>query len=138
MLFHIVQNTQNGMLASDSPKQLEWHASLTQFKTARIACQLHIVQNTQNGMLASDSSNIFTQRKPIDKNRIIQIHMGIAKKVISTKFLNIIIRTNHGQTECVMQYGGLRSSVTCVVTSCSNDSFASSTHRTNQSLDKGL
>ena len=36
-----------------------------------------------------------------------------------------------------MQYGGLRSSVTCVATSC-NDSFASPTHRTNQSLDKGL
>jgi len=31
-----------------------------------------------------------------------------------------------------MQYGGLRSSVTCVTTSCSNDSFASPTHRTNQ------
>jgi hypothetical protein len=59
-------------------------------------------------------------------------------KVISTKFLNIIIRTNHGQTEIVMQYGGLRSSVTCVITSCNNDSFASLTHRTNKSLDKGL
>ena len=32
----------------------------------------------------------------------------------------------------------MRSSVTCVTTSCSNDSFASPTHRTNQSLDKGL
>jgi hypothetical protein len=64
--------------------------------------------------------------------------MGITNKAISTKFLNIIIRTNHGQTEIVMQYGGLRSSVTCVTTSCSNDSFASPTHRTNQSLDKGL
>ena len=63
--------------------------------------------------------------------------MGIANKSISTKFLNIIIRTNYGQTEMVMQYGGLRSSVTCVTTSCSNDSFASPTHRTNQSLDKG-
>jgi hypothetical protein len=50
---------------------------------------------------------------------------------ISTKFLNIIIRTNHGQTEIVMQYGGLRSSITCVTTSCSNDSFASNmqTHK---------
>ena len=57
---------------------------------------------------------------------------------MSTTFLNIIIRTNHGQTEIVMEYGGLRSSVTCVTTSCSNDSFASPTHRTNQSLDKGL
>jgi hypothetical protein len=37
-----------------------------------------------------------------------------------------------------MQYGGLRSSATCVTTSCSNDSFASPTHITNQSLDKGL
>ena len=64
--------------------------------------------------------------------------MGITNKAISTKFLNIIIRTNHGQTEIVMQYGGLRSSVTCVTTSISNDSFASPTHRTNQSLDKGL
>jgi hypothetical protein len=62
--------------------------------------------------------------------------MEIINKAISTKFLNIIIRTNHGQTEIVMQYGGLRSSVTCVTTSCSNDSFASPTHRTNQSLDK--
>ena len=52
-------------------------------------------------------------------------HMGITNKAISTKFLNIIITTNHGQTEIVMQYGGLRSSVTCVTTSCSNDSFAS-------------
>ena len=34
--------------------------------------------------------------------------MGIANKAISTKFLSIIIRTNHGQTEIVMQYGGLR------------------------------
>jgi hypothetical protein len=64
--------------------------------------------------------------------------MGIAHKAISAKFLNIIIRTNHGQTDIVMQYGGLRSSVTCVTTSCSNDSLASSMHRTNQSLDKGL
>jgi hypothetical protein len=29
--------------------------------------------------------------------------MGITNKAISTKFLNII-RTNHGQTEIVMQY----------------------------------
>jgi hypothetical protein len=50
--------------------------------------------------------------------------MGIANKAISKKFLNIIIRTNHGQTEIVMQYCGLRSSVTCVTTSSSNDSFA--------------
>ena len=64
--------------------------------------------------------------------------MDIANKAISTKFLIIIIRTNHGQTEIVMQYGGLRSSVTCVTTSCSNGSLASLTHRTNQSLDKGL
>ena len=64
--------------------------------------------------------------------------MGIANKAISTKFRNIIIRTNHGQIETVMQYGGLWSSETCVITSCSNDSFASPTHRTNQSLDKGL
>ena len=64
--------------------------------------------------------------------------MGIKNKAISTPFLNIIIRTNHGQTEIVMQYGGLRSSATCVTASCSNDSFASPTHRTNQSLDKGL
>ena len=64
--------------------------------------------------------------------------MGIANKAISTKFLNIIIRTNHGEIEIVMHYGGLRGSVTCVITSCSNDSFASPTHRTNQSLDKGL
>jgi hypothetical protein len=64
--------------------------------------------------------------------------MGITNNAISTKSLNIIIRTNHGQTEIVMQYGGLRSSVTCVTTSCSNDSFAFLTHRTNQSLDKGV
>jgi hypothetical protein len=63
--------------------------------------------------------------------------MSITNKVISTKFLNIIIRTSHEQTEIVIQYEGLRSSVTCVTTSCSNDSFASPTHRTNQSLDKG-
>jgi transposase len=47
--------------------------------------------------------------------------MCITNKAISTKFLNIIIRTNHGQTEIIMQYGGLRSSVTCVTISCSND-----------------
>jgi hypothetical protein len=64
--------------------------------------------------------------------------MGITNQAISATFLNIIIRANHGQTETVMQYGGLLISVTCVVTSCSNDSFASPTHRTNQSLDKGL
>jgi hypothetical protein len=64
--------------------------------------------------------------------------MGITNKAISATFLNIIIRTNHGQTEIVMQYGGLQSSVTCVTTSCNNDNFASLTHRTNQSLDKGL
>ena len=64
--------------------------------------------------------------------------MNITNKAISTKFLNIISRTNHVQTEIIMQYGGLRSSVTCVTTSCSNDSFASPTHRTNQSLDKGF
>ena len=46
--------------------------------------------------------------------------MGITNKAISTKFLNIIIRTKYGQTEIVMQYGGLWSSVTCVTTSCSN------------------
>jgi hypothetical protein len=54
--------------------------------------------------------------------------MGIVNKAISTKFLKIIIRTNHGQTEIVMQYGGLRSSVTCVTTSCSKDGFACATH----------
>jgi len=64
--------------------------------------------------------------------------MGITNKAISTKFLNIIMRTNHGQTEIVMQYGGLRSSETCVTTSWSNDSFASPTHRTKQPLDKDL
>ena len=64
--------------------------------------------------------------------------MGIANEAISTKFLNIIIRTNHAQTQIVMQYGGLRSSVTGVSTSCSNDNFASPTHRTSESLDEGL
>ena len=64
--------------------------------------------------------------------------MGITNKAISTKFLNIIIRTKHGQTEIDMQHGGLWSSITCVTTSCSIDSFAFPTHRTNQSLDKGL
>ena len=64
--------------------------------------------------------------------------MVIANKEISTTFLKIIIRTYHGQTEIVMQYGGLRSSVACVTTSCGNDSFASPTHRTNQWLDNGL
>ena len=64
--------------------------------------------------------------------------MGITTKAISTTFLNIIIRINHRQTEIIVQYGGLRCSVTCVTTSCSNDSFASPTLRTSQSLDKGL
>ena len=64
--------------------------------------------------------------------------MGITNKAISTKFLNIISRTNHGQTEIVMQYGGVRSSVTCVTTSCRNNSLTSPTHRTNHSLDKGM
>jgi hypothetical protein len=58
--------------------------------------------------------------------------MGITNKAISKKFLNIIIRINHGQTEIGMQYGRLRSSVSCVTTSCSNDSFASLTHRASQ------
>ena len=31
-----------------------------------------------------------------------------------------------------LQYGGLRNSVTCVITYCNNDSFASPTHRTNR------
>ena len=79
--------------------------------------------------------NIFYIEK---RNRIIQIHMGITTKTISTKLFKVIIRTNHGQTEIVMQCGGLWSSVTCVNTSCSNDSFASLSHRTNQLLDKGL
>ena len=58
--------------------------------------------------------------------------MGITNKAISKNILNIIIRTNHGQTEIVIQYGDLRSSVTCVTISCSNDSFASPTLRTNR------
>ena len=49
-----------------------------------------------------------------------------------------LIRTTHGQTEIDMQYGGLRISFTCVTTSCTNDNLASLTHRTNQSLVKGL
>jgi hypothetical protein len=64
--------------------------------------------------------------------------MSITDTAISTQFLNIIIRTYHGQTEIIMKYGGLRGLVSCVTTSCSNDSFASPTHITNQSLDKGL
>jgi hypothetical protein len=36
--------------------------------------------------------------------------------------LEFVMMVNHVQTEIVMQYGGLRSSVTCVTTSCSNDS----------------
>jgi hypothetical protein len=64
--------------------------------------------------------------------------MGIINKTISIKFLNIVIRTNDEQEEIVMQYRDFRSSVTCVTTSCSNDSFGSPTHRTNQSLNKGL
>ena len=63
--------------------------------------------------------------------------MSITNKAITTLFVNIIIRTSHGQTEIIIQYGGLRSSVMCVTTSCSNDSFASPTHIPNQSLDKG-
>ena len=84
-----------------------------------------------------DIENILVNKRN-DTNRIIQIDMGITNKTISTKFLNIIIRTNHGQTYIVMQYGGLWRSVMCVTTSCSNGRFASPTHRTNQSLDKGL
>ena len=84
-----------------------------------------------------DIENILVNKRN-DTNRIIQIDMGIANKTISTTFLNIIIRTNHGQTYIVMQYGGLWRSVMCVTTSCSNGSFASPTHRTNQSLNKGL
>ena len=84
-----------------------------------------------------DIENILVNKRN-DTNRIIQIDMGIANKTISTTFLNIIIRTNHGQTYIVMQYGGLWRSVMCVTTSCSNGSFASPTHRTTQSLNKGL
>ena len=64
--------------------------------------------------------------------------MVMTNKAISTKCVYIIFRTYHGQTEIVMQYGCSLSSVTCVTTSCSNDSFASLTHRTNQSFDKGF
>ena len=64
--------------------------------------------------------------------------MGISNKAILTKCFNIIIRTKHGQTAIVMQYGHLQNSLTCVTTSCSNDSFASTTQRTNQLLDKVL
>ena len=60
---------------------------------------------------------IENKNRPISHNLD---HVGITNKAISTKFLNIIIRTKHGQTEIVMQYGGLWSSVTCVTTSCSN------------------
>ena len=56
-------------------------------------------------------------------------------KALLIKFHNINIRGNHGKTEIVMQYGG---SITCVTICCSNDIFAYQTHRTNQSLDKGL
>ena len=61
--------------------------------------------------------------------------MGITNKAISTKFLNIIIRTNHGQTEIMMQYGGLRSSETCVTTFAAT--IASHLRRI-EPLDKGL
>jgi hypothetical protein len=64
--------------------------------------------------------------------------MGMTNKAISTKCVNIIIRTYHGQTDIVIQYGCLRSSVMCVSTSCSNDSFASPTYTTKQSLDKAF
>jgi len=84
-----------------------------------------------------DIENILVNKRN-DTSRITKIHIGITNKAISTKFLSIIIRINHGQTEMIMQYGGLQRSVTCVTTSCSNDSFASPTHRTNQSLNKGL
>ena len=73
------------------------------------------------------------------KNRQKQYNLdsyGITNKAMAIKFVNIIIRSNHGQTEMLMQYGSLRSSVTCVTISDSNDSFASPTHKTNQSLDK--
>ena len=33
--------------------------------------------------------------------------MGITNKAISTKNINVIINTNHGQTEIVMQYMGV-------------------------------
>jgi hypothetical protein len=54
------------------------------------------------------------------------------------KVLNIIIRTNHGQTEIGMQYGGLRRSLSSVTISCSDNSFAFPTHISNQLLDKAL
>jgi hypothetical protein len=34
--------------------------------------------------------------------------MGMTNKEISTKFVNIIIRTYHGQTEIVIRYRGRR------------------------------
>jgi len=46
--------------------------------------------------------------------------MDITNKAKSKQFLNIIIRTNHGQTEIVMQYGGLWSSVTFAATTASH------------------
>ena len=69
------------------------------------------------------------------------IYTSQQKKRYKGLMLNIFYIEKKKSTkivEIVMQYGGLWSSVTCVATSWSNDSFASPTHRTNQSLDKGL
>jgi hypothetical protein len=114
------------------------------FKFVVISCTVFYLQivlytSQQKKRYKGLMLNIFLHREKKSTKIVFRfIWAYIASKAISTTFLNIIIRTNHGQTEIVMKYGGLVSSVTCVTTSCSNDSFASPMHRTNQSLDKGL
>ena len=54
--------------------------------------------------------------------------MSITNKAISTKLLNIIIRTNHGQTEIVVwRFAEFSNVCDHLLASCSNDSFASPT-----------
>ena len=76
------------------------------------------------------------------RNTAARLYIGQQKKRYKGLVLDILyIEKHHYQnkswTEIVMQYGGFRSSVTCVTTSFSNACFASLTHITNQSLDKG-
>jgi hypothetical protein len=70
----------------------------------------------------------------------LSVLMSQQKKRYKGLMLNIfyIEKKNRQESYNLDSYGGLLSSVTCVTTSCINDSFASPTHRTNQSLDKGL
>ena len=89
--------------------------------------RLILYQSTKETIQGFDAQSFFY--KEINNRQKSHNLESYTNKGISAKILNIIIRTNHGQTEIVMQCGVLRNSVTCVPTYCNNDSFASPNHR---------